>query len=54
LALGLSGHLVKLGKLESFDYLLKGHELLSIGVLLGILITLGFNFFSCVTKIYML
>jgi len=35
-ALGLGGHLSKLGKLESFDYLLRGHELLSIGVLLGV------------------
>ena len=35
LGLGLSGHLAKLGKLESFDYLMKGHELTSIGVLLG-------------------
>ena len=36
MALGLAGHLGKLGKLESFDYMMKGHELISIGVLLGI------------------
>eukprot|EP00092_Neocalanus_flemingeri_P027542 GFUD01029881.1.p1 GENE.GFUD01029881.1~~GFUD01029881.1.p1 ORF type:complete len:1834 (+),score=561.65 GFUD01029881.1:757-5502(+) len=35
MALGLNGHLAKLGKLESFDYLMKGSEPISIGLLLG-------------------
>ena len=35
MALGLNGHLNKLGKLESFDYLMKGKEAISIGILLG-------------------
>ena len=35
MALGLNGHLNKLGKLESFDYLIKGSEAISIGILLG-------------------
>ena len=35
MALGLNGHLAKLGKLESFDYLIKGQESISIGILLG-------------------
>ena len=36
MTLGLSGHLSNLGRLESFDYLVKGHELISAGVLLGV------------------
>jgi len=36
MALGLNGHLAKLGKLESFDYLIKGSEPISIGLLLGL------------------
>ena len=35
MALGLNGHLAKLGKLESFDYLIRGNEMISIGLLLG-------------------
>ena len=35
MGLGLSGHLSKLGRLESFDYMIKGHELISVGVLIG-------------------
>lgn len=35
MALGLNGHLSKLGKLESFDYLIRGNEMISIGLLLG-------------------
>ncbi len=35
LALGLSGHMSKLDKMESFDYLVKGHDLTSVGYLLG-------------------
>ncbi len=35
MGLGLGGHLSKLGKLESFDYMIKGHDLISIGVLIG-------------------
>jgi anaphase-promoting complex subunit 1 len=35
MGLGLGGHLSKLGKLESFDYMIKGHDLTSIGVLIG-------------------
>ena len=31
MALGLNGHLAKLGKLESFDYLIRGNEMISIG-----------------------
>ena len=36
MALGLNGHLAKLGKLESFDYLIRGNEMISIGLLLGL------------------
>ena len=36
LILGLNGHLSKLGKLESFDYLMKNSEPISIGLLLGV------------------
>ena len=36
MALGLGGHLTKLGRLESFDYMIKGHEMISVGLLLGI------------------
>ena len=35
MALGLNGHLVKLGRWESFEYLLKASESISIGILLG-------------------
>ena len=35
MALGLNGHLANLGKLESFDYLVRGNEMISIGILLG-------------------
>ena len=35
MGLGLSGHLSKLGRLESFDYMIKGNELISVGVLIG-------------------
>jgi hypothetical protein len=31
MALGLTGHLSKLGKLESFDYLIRGDENISTG-----------------------
>eukprot|EP00094_Tigriopus_californicus_P004479 TCALIF_04317-PA protein Name:"Similar to Anapc1 Anaphase-promoting complex subunit 1 (Mus musculus)" AED:0.04 eAED:0.05 QI:0/0.77/0.5/0.9/0.66/0.7/10/0/1830 len=34
-ALGLSGTLSKLGKLDSYDYMMKGNEMISIGILLG-------------------
>ncbi|XP_040574760.1 LOW QUALITY PROTEIN: anaphase-promoting complex subunit 1 [Lepeophtheirus salmonis] len=36
MALGLNGHLSKLGKLELYDYLINGNEMVSIGILLGI------------------
>lgn len=36
MALGLAGHLTKLGKLESFEYMMKGDEMINIGVLLGV------------------
>ena len=35
MAMGLNGHLANLGKLESFDYLIRGNEMISIGILLG-------------------
>ena len=35
MALGLNGHLANLGKLESFDYLVRGNDMISIGILLG-------------------
>ena len=35
MALGLNGHLSKLGKWESYEYLLKSSESISIGILLG-------------------
>ncbi len=34
LSLGLQGHLSKLGRLESFDYLIRGHELVRSGLVL--------------------
>ncbi|XP_061646236.1 anaphase-promoting complex subunit 1 [Phyllopteryx taeniolatus] len=36
MALGLNGHLTKLGTLNIHDYLNKGHEMTSIGLLLGV------------------
>ncbi|XP_042671415.1 anaphase-promoting complex subunit 1 isoform X1 [Centrocercus urophasianus] len=36
MALGLSGHLTKLATLNIHDYLTKGHEMTSIGLLLGV------------------
>jgi anaphase-promoting complex subunit 1 len=36
MALGLCGHLTKLSKLDAFEYLMKGSEPISIGLLLGI------------------
>lgn len=36
MALGLNGHLAKLGRLESFDYLIRGNDMISIGLLLGV------------------
>uniref|UniRef100_A0A3Q2YK66 Anaphase promoting complex subunit 1 n=1 Tax=Hippocampus comes TaxID=109280 RepID=A0A3Q2YK66_HIPCM len=36
MALGLNGHLTKLGTLNIHDYLAKGHEMTSIGLLLGV------------------
>uniref|UniRef100_H3ATJ7 Anaphase-promoting complex subunit 1 n=1 Tax=Latimeria chalumnae TaxID=7897 RepID=H3ATJ7_LATCH len=36
MALGLNGHLTKLATLNIHDYLTKGHELTSIGLLLGV------------------
>ena len=35
MALGLNGQLATLGKLESFDYLIRGNDMISIGILLG-------------------
>ena len=35
MALGLNGQLAALGKLESFDYLIRGNDMISIGILLG-------------------
>ena len=35
MALGLNGQLASLGKLESFDYLIRGNDMISIGILLG-------------------
>ena len=35
MALGLNGQLGALGKLESFDYLIRGNDMISIGILLG-------------------
>ena len=39
MALGLNGHLSKLSKLDSFEYLMKGSEPISIGLLLGMAAT---------------
>ncbi len=39
MALGLTGHLGKLSKLDSFEYLMKGSEPISIGLLLGVAAT---------------
>ncbi|XP_026535928.1 anaphase-promoting complex subunit 1 [Notechis scutatus] len=36
MALGLNGHLTKLATLNIHDYLTKGHEMMSIGLLLGV------------------
>ncbi|KAM9809546.1 anaphase-promoting complex subunit 1 [Syngnathus typhle] len=36
MALGLNGHLTKLGTLNIHDYLTKGHEMTTIGLLLGV------------------
>ncbi|XP_077585962.1 anaphase-promoting complex subunit 1 isoform X1 [Stigmatopora nigra] len=36
MALGLNGHLTKLGTLNIHDYLAKGHEMTSIGLLIGV------------------
>ncbi|KAG8535888.1 hypothetical protein GDO81_027538, partial [Engystomops pustulosus] len=36
MALGLNGHLTKLATLNIHDYLTKGHEMTSIGLLLGV------------------
>lgn len=36
MALGLNGHLPKLATMNMHDYLIKGHEMTSIGVLLGL------------------
>lgn len=35
MALGLNGHLKNLGLLSTYDYLIKLHEMTSVGVLLG-------------------
>ena len=35
MALGLNGQLASLGKLESFDYLIRGNDMISVGILLG-------------------
>ena len=35
MALGLNGHLTKLSKLDSYDYLIKGSEATNIGLLIG-------------------
>lgn len=34
--LGLGGHLTELERLEAFDYMIKGNELVIVGMLLGI------------------
>lgn len=39
MALGLNGHLSKLSRLDSFEYLMKGSEPISIGLLLGMAAT---------------
>ena len=50
MALGLNGHLTKLGKLESFDYLIKGSEAISIGLLLGMAASKRGSMDTLVTK----
>ena len=36
MALGLSGHLAHLARLNVHDYLIKGNEMTSVGILLGL------------------
>jgi hypothetical protein len=39
MALGLNGHLTKLAEMNTYDYLIKCHEMTSVGLLLGVAAT---------------
>jgi anaphase-promoting complex subunit 1 len=39
MALGLNGHLSNLAELNTYDYLIKCHEMTSVGLLLGVAAT---------------